>query len=217
MNKLQAKLDALNKANNKYGNALLSGVGGTMSAGQTSTNAPPPSSDVSGTLLPAYQRLRNKIQITNSNMKIIEGSGNSSNSVSRKGSVTEVQQTSGERPVRQSVAENSGRWPTGTKLTSNSGQSSPRTLSARDQVVNDSNLTVTSMGQQPHPPLGDNTHSFEGAPGPAPNRKSLRRVTTDPSPQDSQQQHQQLMTPIVPGVPLLGKQTRDSLKERLVI
>jgi hypothetical protein len=220
---LQAKLDAVAKANNKYSNAMLSGTGG-IANGAPLPNAA--SADgAGGSLLPAYQRLKSKIQTTNSNMKIFDSTPAAAGrgSIAQGGTAHAVPSApshfgSGERSPRTSSGKTDHSEPSGgnrmvgSRLTSNSGQSSPR-LSARG-LPTEPHLTISSAAsQQPHPPFSENAFAGTSDINDS-NRKSLR-LTRNGSGTEAPASGG--MLPIVPGVPLLGKQTRDSLKERLVI
>ena len=209
-------------------------------------SAPP---DASGSSLPAYQRLKSKVQVTNSNMsKLIDGPLNSMTNGSvyvgmaaaaaANASIPNIPSSSaqsgmppsssGDRSPRRHGSV-SGAAPgvqqegiaglTGSKLTSNSVHSTPRI-----SVRNDSNILVGSV--QPHPPQSDNArirnNSGDGpAVSAAPQRKSMRidrsRDSDGDSFSDGVASMQQQSSVIVPGVPMMNKQTRDSLKERLVI
>ncbi len=224
---VQAKLDAVAKANNKYGAALLSGAGG---AHTNSAQSAMPSVDGGGSMLPAYQRMKTNIQITNSNMRIIEQGAGGNPPAAARGSVL-LQNTGYSVPTLPLGASSGDRSPragssgrneaatdtqsknrlSGSKLASSTSRNASPRLSGRHSG---SEGLMVGFTQQPHPPSqqdseGVGTHSAENS------RKSMRlnRSSFGAEPSSGLGGH----PPIVPGVPLLGKQTRDSLKERLVI
>jgi hypothetical protein len=210
---LQAKLDAFARAGNRYQNALLPG----------SNNLPAVTaySEQGGTaaahLLPAYQKMKTKLVATNNNMKILEsGSGRASSD-----SGTSVPGL----PLNTSLSD---RWASasprggatsgaavGNKLSS-SGSASP---SPRPVVISKTkgpNLIV-GLGQQPHPPGGGDFGGIASTGGNSQGERGRKTMRIDHSASRLEEDGGESLQPLIPGVPLLGRHTREALKDRMVV
>jgi hypothetical protein len=209
---LQAKLDALARAGNRYQNALLPG----------SNNLPavsPHSDQAAAHLLPAYQKMKTKLVATNNNMKILEsGSGRSSvtsNPVPGLPLGSSLSDRWASASPRGGGASSGGAM--GNKLSS-SGSASPSPRPVLLTKTNGLNLVVGS-NQQPHPPGGTDFNGIASGVGQQQQgERHKRSMRIDHSPSRTEDGDDSLEPSVlVPGVPLLGRHTREALKERMVV